>query len=135
MIIAFDSCTVENNEINNPSGMTPEETVERYFEYWQDKNSKGIDSLVYKSMQGVNYEMERLNSITLNSCEERTEKIEWYQPWYPNPYDNTCVDVSFTTDYEGGCGSGHVNGIQEVQYYLVKETDDSDWIIVMWGVG
>lgn len=128
--VSFVSCA---KKVDNPTGMTPEETVQRYFYYWNEKSSSGMDSLVYEKQQGGNKDLNKLNSVLLNSCNERTEKEDWYEPWYQNPYDYTCVDVSFTVDYKGKGGSGLSNGTYDYKFYLVKESEESDWIIVMWG--
>ena len=133
MVMVLVSCT--DKKVDNPTGMTPEETVQKYFDYWQEKNPAGMDSLVYEKMQGAEAGLDQLNSVELTACQERTEKENWNDLWYENPYDYTCVDVSFTIDYQNGGAAGFSNGRYNWQYYLVKESENSDWIIVMWGVG
>lgn len=125
--VNFASCT---KKVDNPIGMTPEETVQRYFYYWNEKNAAGMDSLIYEKSRG-NKQLNKLNSVELISCKEYTEKENWYEPWYQNPYDYTRVDVTFTIDVKKG--SAFSDGTYDYKFYLVKENENSDWIIVMLG--
>lgn len=118
---------------------TPEQTVRQYFEYWQAKNLNGMNSLKYGSpLTSTELALDDLNYVTLNSCKERTEYIDFRKEWFDNktPYKIARVDVSFTVDYKNEDSTNFTNGTYDYwSFYLVKETENSDWVIVMQGVG
>jgi len=133
IIMSSTSCTNEMSKETND--LSPEEIVELYFTYWSDKNESNMDSLVKESKRSADFDLQNLNFVTLESCVKREDKGGWNDAWFDNPYDYVCVDVSFSVEYKSGFGGGFDNGTYKWQYYLVKETKDSDWIIVMWGSG
>lgn len=121
-----------------PKGMTPEQTVRLYFEYYSKRDSAGMNSLVIKTYRSRNYNLRNLDYVKLFSCKEREDKGQWYEPWYEDPYDYAVVDVSFEIKFiKNAPDSGFNEGVNNLdsQYFLVKENENSDWIIVMWGVG
>jgi hypothetical protein len=130
---SHQSTLITDIPIKGTEAITAEETVQLYFNYWQEKDSQGMDSLVIENKKGGNKELDSLNSISLESCVERTDKGNWDTLWFENPYDYTCVDVSFTINNKSGEAVTLSNGTYDWQYYLVKESEDSDWMIVMWG--
>lgn len=119
--------------VSNSSPLTAEETIQQYFKYWQEKNPQGMDSLIIEDKKGADAQLDYLNSITLDRCVERTDKGNWDILWYENPYDYTCVDVSFTINNKDGEAVALSDGTYDWQYYLVKASENSNWIIVMWG--
>lgn len=127
--------SVCGSKVENPSGMTAEETVQRFFSYWNEKNDKGMDSLEYEKLPKGGRELYYVNSLKLNSCIERKNynKKDWNEPWFSNPYDVACVDTNFTIDVRKG--SALTSGTYGYTFYLVKESKDADWMIVMYGQG
>lgn len=122
-------------KVVKPTGMTAEETVQKYFYYWNSKNDKGMRSLEYKKLQGADRQLNCLNSVELKSCIQREnfDKNEWNESWYKNPFDCTCVDANFTIDAKNG--SAFSSGTYTYEFFLVKESENADWIIVMYGQG
>lgn len=135
LLIIIILVSILTQQVKKPNGMTAEETIKLYFEYWNAKNNKGMDSLIVRNRQGSLRELNKLNSVTLHSCTKRPDQGGWHNQWYKNPYDVACLDVSFTVDYEGGSGAGFSNGTYQWQYYLVKPSAKEDWVIVQWGTG
>lgn len=125
----FSGCTGNSNRL------TAIETVQKYFDYWNDKDLKAMRSLVYENKTDGDHQLELLNSVTLDSCMEREniDKSDWYEAWYPNPYDFTCIDTEFTIDAKEGFILP--NGTHAYGYWLVRESENSDWIIVAFGQG
>lgn len=127
--------SVRSSKIENPSGMTAEETVQRFFYYWSTKNDKGMNSLEYGKLPKGGRELYYINSLKLNSCVKRKNynKKDWYEPWFSNPYDVACVDTDFTIDVKKG--GVFTSGTYGYTFYLVKKDKNADWIIVMYGQG
>ena len=114
--------------------LSPEETVEKYFSYWIEKNNEMMNSLVAERKKAVVYELERMTFLELNSIEAGDERCSWNDAWYEEPYEHTYVNVTFTIEFLDGHGAGFSNGTYSWQYYLVRESEESEWLIAMWGV-
>lgn len=128
-LLSFFFAGCSETKISNPDGMTPVETVQRYFYYWQEKNIDGMNSLVYYTMRSINSK-QISKSIKLNSCVEETEDIEYNDDWYKNPNKYTCVDASFEEIYQRD-GDENFTDTANWQFYLVKEFNNTNWFIVM----
>lgn len=115
--------------------MTAEETVQKYLYYWNEKDETGMRSLEYKNMPQGERQLDLLNSVKLDTCIEREilNKGNWTSPWYPNPYDFTCVDTTFIADAKEG--SALSSGTHYYYFWIVKESKGSAWIIVSYGMG
>ena len=121
-------------KVENASGMTAEETVQKYFNYWNKKNDKGMSSLEYKKLHRADRQLYYLNSVKLNRVElKNIDENEWNESWYQNPYDFTCVEANFTIDSK--IGNALSSGTYDYQFYLVKESENADWLILMYGQG
>ena len=118
--------------------MSAVETVQYYFSEFNNKNQTNFDSVVYEKMRGAQYDLADLNYVKLISCVEanntQTGEAAWPDAWYPNPYATAVVDVTFDINYKDGGGGGFSNGKVSWHYWLVKKDENSDWMIVMWGV-
>lgn len=111
--------------------------VKYYFSQFNDKNQSGMNLVLYKKIQGTNADLKNLISVTLNNCveEKDSSKIEIDDAWYENPYKVAMVYVTFDIKYKGVGGDGLSNSEYKWKYYLVKESEKSDWVIVQWGGG
>lgn len=88
-----------------------------------------MSSLSYKEVEYSG--IKDLNYLKLDSCTERgKEKVDWEESWYKDPYDYACVDVKYTINKNGTS-----NEAKDLQYYLIKESKDSGWIILESGQG
>lgn len=113
---------------------SPEGTIARYFKYWNNKDVKGMNSLTIEARQGQNNNPDPLDGmlfVKLLDCTKRLDNGYWQEDWYPDPYEYVCLDVSFEKHYL----DEEDNRQENWQYYLVKESADSDWKIAMYGVG
>ena len=93
-----------------------------------------MNSLVIESKKLVDYELERITHLELVKIEAGDDRCNWNNAWYDDPYDHTCLNVSFIIEFKDGHGAGFRNGTYNWQYYLVRDSKDSNWLIVMWGV-
>lgn len=122
-----------------PSGMSPEETVQYYYRQWSLRNSIGMDSVVYPRVRCYE-DFDGMISITLLTCEEITDPAvvnEGYETWWydKEPYAISYVDTTFDIEFGENTNTGFANGENCCGYFLVKENQYSDWVIVMWGQG
>lgn len=119
--------------------MTAEEVVRQYFAYWQNRDQDSMDRLVIEDQQleEDDPDVSLVTSLTLNSCMQVADELkdEWDAELYPDPYDFAYVDVDFDIAFEGGEGAGYIDGNYQTRFYLVKESEDAGWKIVMWGLG
>jgi hypothetical protein len=141
LVAAFALTACAKPEIvDNPPGMTPEETVEKFFGYWSEKNLSGMNSLLggaYNDNPLDKITFHKQKSIELISCEEDAEKPDWddesAQNWFRDPYDCASVTTRFIATVRPG--SILTKGEHMYRFFLVKESAESDWMIVMYGAG
>lgn len=111
-----------------PKNLSATETVELYFNYWKDRNIKMMNKLVDPKLKTDKITYKDINLIEL--YEIKDENL-WNEAWYQNPYDYTCINTTFKA----------VDTITKSEliynwnFYLVKESPQSNWIIVMKGIG
>ncbi len=120
-----------------PAGMSPVETVQYYFSELNKKNQTNFESVVYEKQRGAQYDLANLNYVKLISCEEnnsKTEQASFNNSWYPDPYATSVLDVEFDINYKNGGGGGFTTGKYTWHFWLVKKDENSDWMIVMWGM-
>jgi|GEM_PF-5335628 len=127
-----------------PSGMTAQETVAYYFQMVNRKNVSKSNSVLCPSERSEDsYEMGGLNDYRLLDCREVTdleeleEAREYMRELGEEPYDVALLYVSFYVNYDPDAfGCGLENGVyDDYAYYLIKETEKSDWRIRTWGYG
>lgn len=121
-------------EIKEDTKMSAEETVKKYFEYESEKDINGMNSLLTDRKKLDQNAVADVESVRIISCKERSEESDWYEPWYENPYAHTCVDVTYEIVFKDGSMEGQ-SGTYTWQYYLIKESENSDWLIAEYGVG
>ncbi len=119
------------------AALSARQTVEAYFQAWQKKDSTLMRGFVVDNMKDIDYELDKLKDIILLSCEDQTagRRQMFSSAWYANPADIAIFHVRFRVQCSqpDGVVSGMTDGEHEMAYYLVKETADGPWIIVMWG--
>ena len=122
-----------------PSGLSPEETVRYYYAQWNTRNNAGMNSVVHTPMR-YQEDFSGMISIKLLTCEEITDpdliregfETEWYEQ---APYQIAYVDTTFDIELREDSNTGFENGLNYCGYFLVKDSENSDWIIVSWGQG
>ncbi|MEA1974011.1 MAG: DUF4829 domain-containing protein [Bacillota bacterium] len=130
--LIMTGCNVSELEVDKI--LSPEETVEEYFKYWVAKDKNMMNTFVTEGNKNVVYELDRMTHLELISVEAGDERCRWNDAWYEEPYEYTCLNVTFAIEYIDGHGAGFSNGTYEWQYYLIRPSEDSNWLIVMWGV-
>ena len=122
-----------------PGGMSAEQTVAYYYRQYNAKNLRGMQSVVYFDFGNIDrQEFSDMRYIRLISCEEKKELPEGYfEPrWFDfRPvYDIAVLKVTYEVKYREGFYSV-LDGSYTTYATLVKETKNSNWIIVMLGLG
>lgn len=122
----------------SPHGLSAEETVRFYFENWNKQNYIKMNSVVKTAYLKHSWlPNSDQNYIRLISCEEhKANKTDYYRnEWYKEPYDFTMVRVQFEPNYKSGNSASLRNQLYGWSFYLIKEKENSDWKIVMYGAG
>ena len=150
-IILFNlsGCFSKSPLVTPSQGMTPVETVQFYFEQWNNKNTNGMNSVVRDEMKGSGSGNSHLVYVKLTQSVEETEKhmnLEgtYFSDTYPGYVEYSVVEVEFEIEFKsyfldfwleetGGFGVGKHN-IDNWSYTLGKINEESDWIILDWGV-
>lgn len=137
-VLLFTACGSEKEKPSEKE-KTAVEVVKEYFGYWANKDKASMDRLVIEKQRTEedDPDVTLVKSLKLNSCIEVTEEMkeEWDPELYADPYAFTYVDVDFDITFEGGVGSGYEDGNFQSRFYLVKEKEGSQWMIVKWGLG
>lgn len=107
------------------SRLTPERTVEKFFEYMNAKDADGVNSLLAAPLErvyftkGAKSEVETL--LNLGHIGEFPEN------WFKNPYSNRVMYVKF----KRADASGTRSEVWDI--YLVRESADAEWKIAAYG--
>jgi hypothetical protein len=116
--------------------MTPEQTVKRYFGRMGRKDQAGMDELVVAEHRDTDAELERLSFVELTRCKLETDQsvMPLQSHWYTGDVSDTAlVRTTFYIEYENGGGAGFDNGEYNWYFWLVKDSEDASWKIVMNG--
>ena len=119
LIVAFTAAVLAGCG-SKAKSMTAVETVQKFFNYWNNKDQDGLQSLEYEKMPKAEWQFDLLNSVTLNNCDERkySNKRDWPSYGYPNPYDFTCVVAQFTVDAKEGSALG--NQTYDWEFFILR---------------
>ena len=128
-----------------PTGMTAEETVQFYFEQWNNKNDKAGKSVIREGLRVSGGTNPALVYVKLTKCVDETEKhlmVEggYYARTYPGYAEFAIVEVEFEIEYKkrwffddsSGFPWGKTN-VPNWSYTLGKKDTNSDWEIINWG--
>lgn len=114
-----------------PHGMSPEETVQFYFDAWNKKDCIKQNLLIKSTAEKSWLPDFELNSVKLIECEERRDSGEKHEQWYDeSAYDFTRVWAKFEED-RADFGTHTYTW----HFDLIREKQSSDWKIVMYGAG
>lgn len=114
-----------------PDGLSAQETVEQYFEYWDAGNNTGQNLIVSASYSKE--EMPWYECLSLTDLIDRIEVASISQldtvPDYATRYaDYVVFDVKYTKTIDNGW-QGHSKGDNYTFIGVCKETEDSPWRI------
>ncbi|WP_249313659.1 DUF4829 domain-containing protein [Congzhengia minquanensis] len=124
-----------------PHGMSPEETVNYYFEQYNDKNIKKINSITHPSHRsnGAELDFNKLISVKVINLQEEKDSnkifFDYKEVYSSPPYQVSMVRAKYDIQFKGEFGSTTRSGINETNFYLIKKHEDSDWLIVSMGLG
>ncbi|MDR1630533.1 MAG: DUF4829 domain-containing protein [Oscillospiraceae bacterium] len=132
MLSIFFGCTQE--PFIPPTNMSPVETVQFYFAQWNEKNAKGMDSVVRMEGRRSGGGSSNMKYVKLLECVE--DKDDTYNPWSvaPGYSQYTAVKVKFEIEFKSKWrdtdGFSPGKSYMGWYFYLAKMDDQSDWVIV-----
>ncbi|MBR1765021.1 MAG: hypothetical protein IJ746_06455 [Ruminococcus sp.] len=114
-------------------GLTAEETLRRYFDYWDEGNNVGMQLAALPDANSAasvskNYvaELDLLCDIKLTGCKKLNEDDFRYS----GCFETAAYDVSFTYNSHFGAGDKSMDGEHSGwRFYLARLTEDDDWRI------
>jgi len=133
LVLTIAGCKKSSQE--PPKGLTPVETIQYYFEQWNNKNPVGMHSVYCDSVKVTIFEerlaLRGLRYVKLNSCvlDDSHDRSKWY----PDAYSCSVVVTEFEINFRSGHSDSIANGTFIWRYWLIKETSDSDWRLIQWG--
>lgn len=145
ILINFSGCFSKSASITPPKGMSPIETVQFYFEQWNDKNTNGMDSVVCDEKKSIDYGKSHLIYVKLTKSIKETEKhmsLEgiYFSDTFPDYIEYSIVEVEFEIEYKKSLFFSNAGGfhdgksvIDNWRFVLGKTRIESDWVIVSWG--
>jgi len=143
ILFNFSGCFSKSDLIIPPKGMTPLETVQFYFEQWNNKSRNGMNSVLSDEMKDTD-SMSYLIYVKLTKSIEETEKhmkLEgvYFSETFPGYIEYSIVEVDFEIEVKR---SGFFTNIdlpdgksiiENSRYVLGKINEDSNWIIISRG--
>lgn len=117
------------------SNMSEVQTINKFFEFCNEKNPRGANELLINDM------FNSRSCITIKSVDVNNlklinkDKIDINQTELKNGYDYSCVEAYYKMDFLFGIIPDEMYGLSSnyMLFYLIKETEDSDWKIFSWG--
>ena len=115
-----------------PAGLSPTETMFKYYEYLNEKDPVKANSIVYEAYMrsDTEYDFENLVKLSVLSCAEVPSDFDWYEPWYRSPAAYACVVAEINVDCSNEKYLVYSKGQNSVEIYMIKETEDSDWRVI-----
>ncbi len=133
-----------------PSGMTPEETVTQYMEYWKENDYDGMNALTSEPLHLSSKGQENVKSLTYQIVRsDINDDIEGYLAeieednnmdpkkagdsgfWFDPPVSIAYVSIEGELVNRGSSKPAELYWT----FILEKETGDSDWVITAYGAG
>ena len=151
MLFSFSGCFSKPDPappvapVVTPQGMTPVETVQFYFEQWNDKNRKAMNSVIRDEMKSYGSFNSQFVYVELINAIDATEKyLKSYgipsKSTYPNYVQYAVVEVEFEIEYKKGGFFSDSDGfpygktfVDNWHYVLGKTDEEADWSILDWG--
>lgn len=123
--------TKPNIDIN----MSEVQTINKFFEFCDENNPRGANELLINDMFNSS------SCITITSVEVNNlklvdkDEIDNNQIGLKNGYDYSCVEAYYKMDFLFGIIPDEMYGLSSnyMLFYLIKETEDSDWKIFSCG--
>lgn len=123
---------------NTTEGLTAEEVVKEYFTYFNNKDLKGMDTLVVEDLKGRDPALDKLNYVSLMKTDDTTEYFasNLSDAVLSSVYDVAVIDVAFDIVYNDNPGqvAGFENDTYSARFYLTKATENDGFLIARWDV-
>ncbi|MBO5036324.1 MAG: hypothetical protein J6D42_04520 [Clostridia bacterium] len=122
----------EETSFAPPSGLSPTETMFKYFEYLNEKDIDKTNSILYEAYarNELDYKFDELTKVSVVSCAEVPTDFDWYEPWYKDPVAYVCVVAEVTVDCSGDDYLIYNKGSNSVEIYMIKTAEGADWRII-----
>ncbi len=119
---------------------TAEDTVRLYFTYWNARSAEGMNACRVAADAGHVYDdLQYEAAVELLRCEAQSDELAFTgfnAEWYQNAADVAYVLTDYTVRYNEAGKAFFLRDTSdraEYGYWLVKETADGGWRIVMEG--
>ena len=146
ILFNFTGCFSKSNTVVPSQGMSPVETVQFYFEQWDNKNTEAMNCVLCDEIKNTDYGKSHLIYVQLTKSIEETEKHmnlegEYFKNTFPGYVAYSVVEVEYEIEYKKSRFFNNTGGfpdgksiIDNWRFVLGKTDEKSDWIIVSWGV-
>ena len=138
IVALFASSCFSSAKSTDIKSLSAEETIKYFFDRYSEKDLSGMNKVVYEKKRLDNSRFDNIISVKLISCTEEKDpaRIHFSSLWYDDePYAYTLVRVKYNIQFEDDTDWPIKSGEHEFDYYLVKASKASGWIIVMSGLG
>lgn len=134
---SVNSISASDRMVSLLYGLSPKDVIKKYFEYFNNKDTDGYNStfVSYRRCQNDIFAFKNLEYVKLNDIKEADEKIlVRYMAYGNGSVNNVKVEnvkvykVDFETKYSKETPP-NPNGKQRCYFFLIKETDESPWLI------
>jgi hypothetical protein len=110
-----------------------------FFKYYEQKDVTKMESLLIKGKKGISWELNKMDYVKLLKVEE--DKTDVMKNGFMSnglgsvmhPVEVKVYKVTFEIKFDGGSGSGMTDGKYDWSYFVIKEKENSPWLIADWG--
>ena len=129
--IIYLSLHNKQEEYQSSVDLSPEEVVINYFKYRNEKNLNLLKATVIDRHKRTNWELNTLDRVEILSIEEVVEGIVLSDYHAEEAYDFKLFEVEYEISFKKE--TTQRSGVHVWRYSVIKETEDSPWLIDYWG--
>ncbi|GGE53716.1 DUF4829 domain-containing protein [Priestia taiwanensis] len=137
MFGVFIGCTKESDKQvvkKDLVNQNPQQVIEDYFKYMNEKNEKKLNSLYYEKISDFhsdNVEEIKLVSIKEDTTNNRTDSYLIYGPGKKQGIKKENIkayDVTYEVKFKENIGP-LTSGIHDTSFIIIRDSEDSPWLI------
>jgi hypothetical protein len=127
LVVLLTSCSLQTSTDN--SNISAEQVVKDHFKWRNEKNLAKLEETLTEKRKGIQWNLDNLEYVKLLEIIEVTNSIT-----NPKPKENTKVfKVKYEIKFKEEKGPQN-SGTYEWYYFVVKEQQNSPWLVDDWGV-
>ena len=129
--LIYLSLNNKQEEYPNPMDLSAEEVVINHFKYKNEKKLNLLKTTVVDKYKRTDWELNTLDYVEILSINEVVEDIIPSDYHAEGAYDFKLFEIEYEINFKKE--TTQTSGVYVWAYHVIKETEDSPWLITDWG--